>query len=144
MGVYSARDIYSTTNGDLEVGSNGDLKIATSVESISGAINFVLRTDKGGYVPDNRIGADLGTFVGQTMSSSLVYDMQNSALANLTEFVIDLTDIELRVFPLSNDEAGVIVAYAGTYIDQDGNVIDVDPQTINYLYPYIEGEPQPA
>lgn len=144
MGVYSARDIYSTTNGDLEVGSNGDLKIATSVESISGAINFVLRTDKGGYVPDNRIGADLGTFVGQTMSSSLVYDMQNSALANLTEFVIDLTDIELRVFPLSNDEAGVVVAYAGTYIDQDGNVIDVDPQTINYLYPYIEGEPQPA
>lgn len=144
MGVYSARDIYSTTNGDLEVGSNGDLKIATSVESISGAINFVLRTDKGGYVPDNRIGADLGTFIGQTMSSSLVYDMQNSALANLTEFVIDLTDIELRVFPLSNDEAGVVVAYAGTYIDQDGNVIDVDPQTINYLYPYIEGEPQPA
>lgn len=144
MGVYSARDIYSTTNGDLEIGSNGDLKIATSVESISGAINFVLRTDKGGYVPDNRIGADLGTFIGQTMSSSLVYDMQNSALANLTEFVIDLTDIELRVFPLSNDEAGVIVAYAGTYIDQDGNVIDVDPQTINYLYPYIEGEPQPA
>ena len=140
MGVYSARDIYSTTNGDLEVGSNGDLKIATSVESISGAINFVLRTDKGGYVPDNRIGADLGTFVGQTMSSSLVYDMQNSALANLTEFVIDLTDIELRVFPLSNDEAGVVVVYAGTYIDQDGNVIDVDPQTINYLYPYIEGE----
>ena len=132
MGTYTARDIYSNISGDIEVGANGDLKIASSLESVNSAINFILRTDKGGYTPDNRIGADLGTFVGDQLTSSMIYDMQNSAIANLTEFVIDRPDIE------------IIVVFAGTYIDQDGNVLDVSPQTINYLYPYIDGEPRPA
>ena len=144
MGTYTARDIYSNISGDIEVGANGDLKIASSLESVNSAINFILRTDKGGYTPDNRIGADLGTFVGDQLTSSMIYDMQNSAIANLTEFVIDRPDIEIRAVPLSNEEAGIIVVFAGTYIDQDGNVLDVSPQTINYLYPYIDGEPRPA
>jgi hypothetical protein len=144
MGVYSARDIYSNMSGDIEIGTNGDLKIGSSIESVTSAINFILRTDKGGYTPDNRIGADLGTFIGDELTSTMIYDMQNSAIANLTEFVIDRPDIEVRVLPLSNEEAGIIVAFAGMYIDQDGNVLEVSPQTINYLYPYIDGEPRPA
>ena len=143
MGLYSARDIYSTMSGDIALESNGDIKLANSHESISGAINFLLRTDKGGYVPDRRIGADLGTFIGESLTSSLIYDMQGSAIANLTEYVIDRRDIEVRAFPLSNDEAGIVVVFAGTYVDEDGNVVDVTPHTINYLYPYIEGEPTP-
>ena len=143
MGIYSSRDIYSTTSGDIIIGANGDLKIANSIESVSGAVNFILRTDRGEYTPDKRVGADLGSFIGRTMSPSLISDMEANIRQNLTKFVLAANDLQEHVVPLSEEEVGVIVGYGGQYIDKDGNVMDTTIGTLNYVFPYIEGSPEP-
>ena len=144
MGIYTARDIYQTASGDLAVSSNGDIRLGTSLESVSGSVNFILRTDRGGYRPDKRIGANFGSFIGERMTRDVITDMENSAISNITDWTLDRSDLQLRIFPLSNEEAGVVTIIAGTYIDSDGNVMDVNPTVVNYVYPYLEGEPNPA
>ena len=141
MGVYALRDVFSTTDGDIVIDSKGDLKLAESIESISGVANFIIRTDRGEYVPDNRVGADLGSFIGSNMTYTLTDEMESNLIQNLTKFAIARSDLQIHAFPLSHEEVGIIIGYGGVYIDKDGNVMDTTTHVLKYTFPYLEGGP---
>jgi hypothetical protein len=141
MSLYAFRGIYTTQEGDLAIGANGDLKLAKSDETISGIVNFIVRTDRGEYSPDKRVGADLGSFIGKMITNPVLLDMEKYIVQNLSKFVLDTRDLQCHAIPISNDTVGIIVAYGGEYIGQDGNVMDTTTTVLNYSFPYLEGGP---
>lgn len=144
MGIYAYRDLHRTTSGDITLASNGDIKLAESDETLSGVVNFIVQTDRGEYVPDNRLGADLGSFIGGTITRFTLNQIEKNLIQNLTKFALNREDLQVHAIPLAHDEIGVIVGYGGEYIDKDGNVMDTTTHVINYLFPYLEGGPIPV
>lgn len=142
MSTYSVSDIACSFSGDITIGSHGDLSLADSYETHKAAVNFLIRTDKGQYKPDKRVGCNLGSFIGDQMLPETFQGMEQTALDNLTKFVMSPTDVQVHVMPLSKEEAGVFVLVAGDYIDSNGNVLVTSaPEVIAYSYPYAEGQP---
>jgi len=142
MALYIARDVACNFSGDVTIGANGDLKLADSYESHKAAVNFLIRTDKGEYKADRRVGCDLGTFIGQEHDEAMHIAMEHSILDNITRFVISRSDVQAHVMPLSYDQAGVFLVVGGTYVDSDGNTLDLEPEVLVYAFPYAEGEPR--
>lgn len=130
-------------SGDLEVDAKGDIKLADSYESKKSAINWFLRTDKGEFFPDKRLGCNVGTFIGKKMSNANLNQLELSINRNLTKFAIAPTDVRVDVVPISHEEAAIFVSVKGKYLDDDGNVLDSDTEVIKYIFPYLEGEPTP-
>ena len=144
MGLYNERDISLNFSGDIEIGANGDLKLADSYESQKSAINWFMRTNRGDYVPDRRLGCDAGRFVGKPLESSTVSDLKDSVLSNLVKFVISRGDINVDVVPIDYETLGIFVAVGGNYLDSDGNLLDAETEIITYVFPYLEGFPTPV
>jgi hypothetical protein len=142
MSSYVVRDIASTFSGDIKIGANGDIELANSYDTHKSAVNFLLRTDKGQYKPDVRIGCNLGSFVGDSMLSETFGQMEHTALDNITKFVYSPTDVQVHVIPIDIETAGVFVALNGTYLDSDGNILTGNTsEVLTYAYPYFEGHP---
>jgi len=144
MAIYSSRDILTNFSGDLQVSTNGDIKLGTSYETVRSAINFLARTDKGEYIPDNRLGCDLGTKIGENITQSLLLDIEDSTRENLTRFVVDRPDLEVHAVPLNHEEIGMFIITQGTYLNENGNKLDITPEVITYIFPYYGGEPKPV
>ena len=143
MSVYSSQDISTSFSGDIELSVNGDLKLADSYESHKNAINFLLRTNKGEFKPDKRIGCDLGTFVGQNNYTTVFSEIEDRCSENIQKFIMSRTDFAVHSMPLSHDEAGVFVVVGGTYVDKDGNLLENNgPEVITYVFPFLEGQPR--
>jgi hypothetical protein len=141
--MYFLQDINTTQAGDLIVSANGDLELGDSFETIKSAVNFIARTDKGGYLPDIRIGGDLGAGIGGQMNKQTLMSMEASLRDNLAKFILNPSDFRVHVIPLTTEDVGVFVAIGGQYTDADGNLIDVTPEIISYSYPFLEGSPTP-
>ena len=141
MSTYSARDISLTLGGDIEIGANGDIKLASSHESVKNQINWFLRTDKGQYQPNSRLGCNVGIFIGDSMSNDLLISMEDTVRAALHKYVVLPQDINVDALPLSYDEVGVFVTLVGQYLDDDGNLLDITPEVISYNFPFLEGSP---
>jgi len=125
------------------VDAKGDIMMADSLESQKAAATFLVRTDKGEYIPDNRIGCDLGSFIGKRISKEDLVSMEERVRKNLTEFVASRSDIKVAAIPMSQDEVGVFVGLAGEFIDENGNIIETEPTLLSFTFPYLEGEPVP-
>ena len=138
MALYNVQDIYSSFSGDVEVGANGDLKLADSHESIKSAVNFLLRTDKGEYRPDVRVGADLGRYIGETNNTRNQIAMEHGIKDNISLFLMAPEDFEAHVIPLELNELGVFVTIAGQYMGTDGNLLDIETEILSYTFPYLE------
>jgi hypothetical protein len=143
MGIYSDRDLSSSFEGDIVLSGNGDLELASTYESQKAAINFIVRTDKGGYRPDYRLGADLGTFMGERNNKDTATTIEASILQNLTEFVLDGQDVAVHAIPISMDELGVFIEVGGDYMDEDGNLLVIAPEMLTYTFPFLNGEATP-
>lgn len=141
MSIYNTRDISMTLSGDIEIGANGDIKLATSHESVKNQVNWFLKTDKGQYQPDNKLGCNVGTFWGDSLSNDLLISMEDTVRASLHKYVVLPQDISVDAIPLSYDEIGVFVTLRGQYLDDDGNLLDIIPEVISYTFPYLEGSP---
>ncbi len=141
MSIYSTRDISLTLSGDIEIGANGDIKLATSHETVKNQINWFLKTDKGQYQPDVRLGCNVGIFIGDSMSDDLLVSMEDTVRAALHKYVVLPQDIRVDALPISYDEVGVFVTLVGQYLDDDGNLLDTTPEVITYTFPYLEGSP---
>ena len=145
MTIYASRDVGRTFEGDLIIDSKGDIELATSFNSHKSAINFLIRTDKGSYAPDNRIGCDLGSFIGELNTRENTFAIENSCLENLTEFLVQSSDIEVHAIPMSIEDVGIFIGIVGSYIDSDGNIISSgSPEILTYTYSYLGGNPTPA
>jgi len=144
MGIYSQRDISSSFEGDIEISAHGDIKLADSFETHKSVINFLVRSDFGDYRPDARIGCNLGSFIGKQNTKSNIISMEHTCKANLIKFAIASADLELHALPISIDEAGVFIGTKGTYLDDDGNVLDVATEILTYIFPFKGGNPKPV
>ena len=141
--VYNLQDVYMGISGDFEVNARGDLRLANSFESVKQTINFIARTDKGDYVPDVRIGADLGRHIGEVMSEEIFVNMEKALIANISRFLLNRSDFQAHVIPITMDTVGVFIAVGGQYLDADGNVLDAQSEVISFTFPYFDGEPTP-
>jgi len=138
--AYSQTDIYMGTSGDFVVDSKGDLTLAESFESVKQSVNFIARTDKGDFVPDERLGGDLGTFVGDTLDEDILVNMERSLISNLERFILNRGDFQVHCMPISTTDVGVFIVVAGQYLDKDGNILDTQQEVVSFTYPYAEGE----
>ena len=143
MALYAENDVYLTFSGDLEITPNGDIKVGDAYETRRSAINFLIRTDRGEYKPDTRLGCDLGNNIGDVITDDLLLSMEHSALSNLTRFAMEREDITVNVIPLSHQELGIFVGVKGSYIANDGNLLEHSPEVLTYLFPYTEDGPTP-
>jgi len=78
-----------TTDGDVVVASNGDLKLTNTAGCVMNQTIMALCTNKGDYKPDVAFGADLGSLIGRTnlefeqLAPDLVYDELNRLALNI-------------------------------------------------------------
>jgi hypothetical protein len=143
MSVYSTQDISISFSGDIEFSANGDVKLADSYESHKNAINFLLKTNKGDFKPDKRVGCDLGNFIGQNNSESIYGEIEDNCSENIGKFIMSKSDFTIHSMPLSHDEAGVFVVVGGTYVDKDGNLLENNgPEVMTYVFPFLDGQPR--
>jgi hypothetical protein len=140
---YFVNDIFANTSGDIEILSNGDIKLADSYETIKNAVNFLVKTDKGQYIPDKRVGCDLGRFMGQNTYEEVFDSMEVAVYSNITKFVLDPTDIQVHAMPIDQNNAGVFLLVGGAYFDEIGNPLTGNvTEVLTYVYPYAEGQPR--
>lgn len=142
MAVYVHEDIKSTFAGDIQLDQKGDLAIADSKESHLSAANFILRTDRGDYLPNLNVGADLGTFIGRTNNVENHDEMEFKIYDSLTDQVWAPEDVKAIVVPFSTEEALCTIMLKGSFL-LSGEIRTVHQETLVYNYPYIEGSVTP-
>ena len=142
MSVYTARDIAVSFEGDIQLDPNGDIKLANSYESHKAAVNYLLRTDKGDFKPDKRVGCDLGSFIGENNLDETYLAMEDSSIENISKFVLDRTDFSVHVVPIAINEAGVYIVVGGSYMGDDGALLDTEPEILTYIFPFLDGSPR--
>jgi len=143
MGIYSSRDIYTNISGDIEIGSNGDIKLANSYESVKSQINWFLRTDYGDYQPESLLGCNVGSYIGKELSNDMLVSIEDSVRAALVKYVVTYQDINVDALPMSQEDVGIFITLRGQYLDKDGNLLDTTPEVITYNFPFLEGAPSP-
>ena len=141
--MYNLRDIGLSLSGDIELSANGDLKLGDAYESIKSAVNYLARTDKGEYKPDIRIGGDTGRAIGENMDQESLRQIERSIRENLNDFLLNSQDFQVHAIPVEDDVVGVFIAIGGQYLDDDGNILDTDPEVISFAFPF-NGDPTPT
>lgn len=141
MGIYIGRGIGSSFDGDINLSANGDVELADSYDTIKSSVNFLIRTDKGQYRPDKRVGCDLGTFIGDNMQQDIYPVIEDTVKENITTFIMTPSDVRVDAVPVDYNVLGLFVTTRGQYVDQDGNLIESEVETLSYVYPFLSGEP---
>ena len=139
MGTYYLRDIGVDDDGDIQVGSNGDIVIADAAESIKQAWKFMMATDYNEVKVHPTMGANLGSVIGKTdmrealdMIPVLIRDGNHySALTNESDY-------RVTAIPVDVNHIYVSVEISGTYIDYYGNKLDSGTIYLEYTFPYTE------
>lgn len=138
MAVYINRDIETSLEGDIELDTNGDLKLADPLQTYKSAANFLLRTDYGDYSPDRSVGCNLGSFIGKTNVPSTREFMENNINKVLQNRLYTLTDAIATVVPFDINEVLCVVNIGGSYLI-DGTIRTVTDEKIAYTFPFIDG-----
>ena len=119
--------------------TNGDIKLADSFDTQLAMANFWLRTDNGGYAAAFDVGCNLGEFIGSRNTEETLEEMRDQAYDSLILNVFFPEDIQVEAVPLDIDEALVAVQIRGEYVDKDAKSLQVAPQILTYIFPYIDG-----
>jgi hypothetical protein len=139
--AYNLQDVFMGTGGDLAISANGDIRLSNSFESVKQTVNFIAQTDKGGYVPDDRIGGDLGTYIGGSLTEDVLTSMERSLVQNLSTFILNRPDFKVHCIPISMDEIGVFIAIGGEYLEADGNILETSTEVVSFTFSYFDGNP---
>lgn len=142
MALYLLQDIKTNFEGDVEIDSKGDLKLANALETTRAAVNFSLRTDLGEYQPNPRIGCNLGSYIGDINSRETHQDMESSINLGLKRRVVEPQDVEVDVVPFSLTEALCSIKIKGNYLIS-GEVTEVMESRQSYTFPFIAGQIDP-
>lgn len=138
MAVYVNQDIETSLGGDIQISSQGDVKLADAVTTHKAAANFLLRTDFGDYAPNETVGCNLGSYIGKLNTSDNREFMQYSVNKILQEKLFSVTDVEAIVVPFDINEVMCVITIGGQFL-VDGTIQPVDTETLTYTFPYLEG-----
>lgn len=121
MAIYGERDIRTDLSGDLVVSSKGDLEIASSTRTSLEHVMWRLRTAPEDFTAtDTKIGANLGSFIGENVNESLLIEMEDQIRSSLQDRLLDPQDLFVTVVPISCDEVLVYTKVEGLFITPDG------------------------
>jgi hypothetical protein len=143
MSIYILQDIQTSFEGDLEINSNGDLKLANSFDTEKALINFWLRTDHSEYSPNPDIGCNLGSYISEKMSKESINNIKFDVIHSLTRDIVSSEDLIVEVAPLTINELIIAVKITGTFLDRNGEELQTSPYLFTYSFPYITGNPTP-
>lgn len=138
MALYKFRDVETSFDGDIELSTNGDLKLADCLTTYKSAANFLLRTDYGDYAPDKTVGCNLGSFIGKNNTPVNHELMEYQINKTLKEKLFTVTDAEAYVVPFDVNEVLCVVNIGGSYLI-DGVIKTVHGEKLAYTFPYIDG-----
>lgn len=142
MSTYTDQDLAVTFDGDLILDGRGDLKLANSLESYKAASNFVLRTDYGDYAPDQNVGCNLGSYIGQLNTPKVHSSMEYSISKVLENEIFASSDVDITVVPFDVDEALAVINLAGYFLI-DNEITYVQDERMAYSFPFIDATPTP-
>lgn len=151
MAIYNLVDIETTDDGDLVIDSIGDFKIATPLRTLAQTINNIILTNKGELLTDTSFGANLQSFYGESNRPSTHQMMEQSIIQEVrNQGYIDLSDIEIDIVPIDQNEAALMVEIKGDFVDIEttGSFGAFMPKyngvAMGYIYPFISGRIIPA
>lgn len=137
MAFYFERDIASTVGGDLVVASNGDLKLDTTENSYRALIKFIMSTDNNEYLPDRKLGANLGSLIGRTDLDRVLKIIPTLVRDSMErDGSYRLEDLDIRAIPISVEEILIYVIQLGVYLDENGDILREVPAALTFLFPY--------
>jgi hypothetical protein len=112
------KDVHLNTDGDIEIGYDGDLALSTGDDVIVDNILFRLKTYKGDFELEPECGTPLEDVIGYPNipdTGAVVEDMVTNALTH--DGFLSINEINVRVSPLSATKLLVMVTYHSTEHD---------------------------
>lgn len=103
-------DVYLTTEGDIEIGSNGDLKLVQSSEEILQGIMFRCKTVRGDFLLSPGCGADLESLIGEANDAGTGARLEQFIIDALThDGFIDQSNLQVTAVPTSLNTITAVV-----------------------------------
>ena len=122
-----SKDIFITSNGDIAFDSaKGDIKVADSrgLEIFRQAAMRRIMSSKGDFVTAPEIGANLKNFTGFRNTAETGSLIKSSILSSLVvDNLFASAGIDVKVFPLSESNVGVMIIGRVSAFEGDGFVI---------------------
>lgn len=136
MAIYPDRDIATGVDGDLVINDNGDIDLATSIESLEDLLKTIISTDLGEFSALRAFGADLGRLVGKNMSEVIerIPILIRDGLRRSN--YIDPGDVYVDVYPIDHDKVMLFVDFKGTFINENGEEVAYPSTTLKFYFPY--------
>jgi hypothetical protein len=124
-------DIYMTLDGDIEVGSNGDLKLSRGADELLQGIMFRCKTVAGDFLLQPMCGADLETLIGAPNNRSTGQDMEYLILNALThDGFLAPTDVSVSAVPTGPNKITAVIILT----------VDEQPTRLLASLDLVEGE----
>ena len=131
------KDIRVDNDGDLQVDSNGDFKLADSRRTTAQDVMFRIRTQIGDYKPHPGLGANLATMYGKEnnrYNGSMIEELVKRSLTIDSRFTPG--EFKVDVVPVSKTTVSVFVVFNQIFTDAD----DSNPLVISFNMNYTTGD----
>jgi phage baseplate assembly protein W len=119
-------DVWITADGELEIGANGDLRVAYDADMVAQNILFRLKTVEGDFLLQPQCGASLESLIGQPNSAETGGKLDTAIRYALTHdnFIAE-SNLMITVMPISRNNIAAVVQ---VYVDDVSveYVVDVD------------------
>lgn len=138
MGMYFQQDIEVDDGGELQF-DNGDLKIASVKRTHLQALHWAIACNRDdSLVPDAT--ANLGIWFGSlniARNHRAMEDQIKRAIAIQEVFFV--SDVAIRVVPVSETEAAVTAHLLGIFDEPSAELEDVGYANLGYVFPFSTG-----
>jgi len=114
-------DIWMSTNGELEVGPDGDFRLAFGSDEVAQSAIFRGKTVQGDFPLQPLCGASLEAVIGEANTSTIGQIVEILIRDSLThDGFLENSQIQMQVFPVSLTELMAIVT------------IELDAEAVEY------------
>jgi hypothetical protein len=139
MALYALVDLLTDDAGEIQF-EYGDLKVASVKRSHLQALNWLVMTNRSEMVTEPDAAANVGSFQGFLNNGRTHRSVESSIRrAIIFQGLFDPGDLDVRMTPVSLEDAALTVRMRGQYVESDPEERD-DPvntyQTLAYLWPY--------
>jgi hypothetical protein len=142
--LYDGTDLFwDGTNGDLLIGSDGDI-LSTEFDALQAIAQDVydrIKCDKGDWPEAPLTGASLSDFIGEPNRRETGTNISKRVLSSMQTYgTIDLADLTVDVVPISKERVAIILKLAvmPTARNRSSRVL-----TKQFIYSYVENNVYP-
>lgn len=122
-----ATDLYLSTDGELQIGADGDLKLVHGDEQVIQEVIFRLKTTKGDWVLSPNIGCSLEEFIGAPNTSLTHAAIEERIRQNLTQDLLlampEVHAVDMPTESGENTQVFILIEFAS--LEKDYRKIQV-------------------